>query len=114
MKTTVLMIAVALLATPAGAADMAPQIMAPKILAPKILAPKILAPKNKASPASLENIHAYGDKNASCAVWTDGCRRCDRQQIESVSGTSGNVPRGTIFLRCGTIEYSRSLLGSSD
>lgn len=63
MKTTVLMIAVALLAAPVGAADMAPQIMAPKI---------------KARPASSDNIHTYGDKNASCAVWTDGCRRCDR------------------------------------
>jgi len=72
MKTTVLMIAVALLAAPVGAADMTPQIMTPQIMAPKI----------KARPASLDNIHTYGDKNASCAVWTDGCRRCDR-----VSGT---------------------------
>jgi hypothetical protein len=58
MKTTMLMIAGALLAAPAGAADMTPKI--------------------KARPASSDNIHAYGDKNASCAVWTDGCRRCDR------------------------------------
>jgi hypothetical protein len=67
MKTTLLMIAVVLLAAPVGAADMPPQIMTPQI---------------KATPASSDNIHTYGDKNASCAVWTDGCRRCDR-----VSGT---------------------------
>jgi hypothetical protein len=58
MKATVLMIAGALLVAPAGAADMSPKI--------------------KAGPAGADNIHAYGDKNPSCAVWTDGCRRCDR------------------------------------
>jgi hypothetical protein len=58
MKATVVMIAGALLAAPAGAADMSPKI--------------------KASPATADNIHAYGDKNPSCQVWTDGCRRCDR------------------------------------
>ena len=56
MKATVLMIAAALLAFPAGAADMAPKVR----------------------PAGPVSIHAYGDKNPSCAVWTDGCRRCDR------------------------------------
>ncbi len=37
-----------------------------------------MSPKIKVMPASSDNIHAYGDKNPSCAVWTDGCRRCDR------------------------------------
>jgi hypothetical protein len=61
MKATVLMmIAGALLASSAGAADMAPMI------------------KAKPRPVSSDNIHTYGDKNASCQVWTDGCRRCDR------------------------------------
>jgi hypothetical protein len=58
MKATVLMMAGALLASPAGAADMSPKI--------------------KVRPAASDNIHAYGDKNPSCAVWTDGCRRCER------------------------------------
>jgi hypothetical protein len=58
MKATVLMIAVALVAAPAVAADM--------------------PIKTKVRPASADNIHTYGDRNASCQVWTDGCRRCDR------------------------------------
>jgi hypothetical protein len=56
MKTTLLVIAVALLAVPAGAADMPLKI----------------------KPSGAVNIHAYGDNNPSCSVWTDGCRRCDR------------------------------------
>jgi hypothetical protein len=58
MKATVLMMAGVLLAFPAGAADM--------------------PIKTKVRPASSDNIHTYGDRNASCQVWTDGCRRCDR------------------------------------
>ena len=56
MKSTVLMMAGALLAAPAGAADMSP----------------------KGAPSGPVNIHAYGDENPACLVWTDGCRRCDR------------------------------------
>ena len=58
MKATVLMIAAVLVAAPSGAAD--------------------LPIKTKANPASSDNIHTYGESNPSCAVWTDGCRRCDR------------------------------------
>jgi hypothetical protein len=58
MKATVLMLAGALLASSAAAAD--------------------LPVTTKPQPANSDNIHTYGDKNASCQVWTDGCRRCDR------------------------------------
>ncbi|MBX9777470.1 MAG: hypothetical protein K2Y71_24080 [Xanthobacteraceae bacterium] len=58
MKAMVLMIAAVLLTAPSGAADM--------------------PVKGKLSPAASDNIHAYGDRNASCQVWTDGCRRCER------------------------------------
>jgi hypothetical protein len=58
MKATVLMMAGALLAAPAGAADM--------------------PIKTKVRPAAPDNIHTYGDSNPSCRVWTDGCRRCER------------------------------------
>ena len=56
MKTTMLIVAAALLAAPAEAADMSPKV----------------------EPSAAVNIHVYGDKNPSCQVWTDGCRRCDR------------------------------------
>ena len=56
MRTIVLMIAAALLALPAVAADLPVQ----------------------GKPPAAENIHAYGDNNPSCQVWTDGCRRCNR------------------------------------
>jgi hypothetical protein len=56
MSTIMLMIAAALLAAPAGAADMPVQ----------------------GKPPASENIHAYGDNNPSCQVWTDGCRSCNR------------------------------------
>lgn len=58
MTATTLMIAAALLAFQAEAADLPVQGKPP-------------------SPPS-ENVHAYGDSNPSCQVWTDGCRRCDR------------------------------------
>jgi hypothetical protein len=60
MKATVVMIAAVLLAAPAGAADLP------------------IRTKVQPAPASSDNIHSYGDRNASCQVWTDGCRRCDR------------------------------------
>lgn len=58
MRTVAFVIAAALLALPTRAADLPVQ--------------------GKPAPAPSENIHAYGDSNPSCQVWTDGCRRCDR------------------------------------
>jgi len=58
MRTIVSMLAMALMAFQAGAADLPVQ-------------------GKPRSPPS-ENIHAYGDSHPSCQVWTDGCRRCDR------------------------------------
>ena len=31
-----------------------------------------------AVPASTVSIQAYGDRDATCQVWTDGCRNCER------------------------------------
>ena len=59
MRKTILIVAV-LMASPAGAADLP------------------VAPPVQGKPAPVENIHAYGDSNPSCRVWTDGCRRCQR------------------------------------
>jgi hypothetical protein len=56
MRAIALMIAAVLLAGPAEAADLPVQ----------------------GKPPVSENIHAYGDSNPTCQVWTDGCRRCDR------------------------------------
>lgn len=58
MRTIAFVIAAALLALPARAAD--------------------LPVRGKPAPVPSENIHAYGDSNPSCQVWTDGCRRCQR------------------------------------
>jgi len=60
MRAIVLMIAAALLAIQARAADLPVQ--------------------GKPAPSEniSDNIHAYGDSNPSCQVWTDGCRRCSR------------------------------------
>jgi hypothetical protein len=30
------------------------------------------------APASNVSIQAYGNRDSSCLVWTDGCRNCDR------------------------------------
>jgi hypothetical protein len=62
MKATVLMIAGVLFAAPApaGAADLP------------------IITKVRPAPATADNIHSYGDRNASCQAWTDGCRRCER------------------------------------
>lgn len=62
MRTIVLLITTALIAFPAGGADLP------------------IAPPVQSKPAPSENIHAYGDGNPSCQVWTDGCRRCNRAE----------------------------------
>src|SRR5262245_22952915 len=70
MRIIVLMIAAALLSFPAGAADLPVQGKPPAVEG------KPPAAQSNTPPA--ENIHAYGDSNPSCQVWTDGCRRCNR------------------------------------
>jgi hypothetical protein len=40
-----------------------------------------LIPRSKAAvPAANVSIQAYGDHDATCLVWTDGCRNCDRTE----------------------------------
>jgi hypothetical protein len=56
MLVIALSLAAAVLAAPAGGADMPVQ----------------------GKPPGSANVHAYGDMNPSCQVWTDGCRRCTR------------------------------------
>jgi hypothetical protein len=63
MRTILLLIAAMLLAVQADAADLPVQGKRPAV---------------QSKPAPAENIHAYGDANPSCQVWTDGCRRCNR------------------------------------
>ena len=51
-------------------------------------APKSPAVKS-AAPASTVSIQGYGDQDASCLVWTDGCRNCDRTESGSSCSNIG-------------------------
>jgi len=35
------------------------------------------------------SIQAYGDKNRTCQVWTDGCRTCERSAAEAACSNIG-------------------------
>jgi hypothetical protein len=41
-------------------------------------------PASQQAPAAEASIHGYGDRDKTCAAWTDTCRSCERGDGDTV------------------------------